>query len=173
LIWRDFVKAADADASATARRSGWTGDEMPQKPRYPASACALTPRRSCSLFVPMARDGSWSSGSWKSSPWRDGPRRTGADSAAPRAEAGKILPGPTGGTRLADLREWHVVEARCARCRHVGRLRPKQLTAFIARRRHQPVGQTRLAEIQPRFACSECGNRAGNDLAIVAIERNM
>lgn len=144
----------------------------------------------------MTRDGSWSSGSWKSSPWRDGPRRPGADSGKANADTGKVPPGPTGakalaspaatnvlagpasGTRLADarladLREWHIVEARCASCRHVGRLRPKQLTAFIARRRRHLAGQTRLADIQPRFACSECGNRAGNEIAVVAIERNV
>ncbi len=150
----------------------------------------------------MARDGSWSSGSWKASPWRDGPRRTDTDSGSTRTAAtGKVLPGPAGaqgtggkgadakgvgprdakeagGARLADLREWHIVEARCARCRHVGRLRPKQLTAFIARhpsrRTVRPsAGQTRLADITDRFACTECGNRAGNEVAVVAVERNV
>jgi len=135
----------------------------------------------------MARDGSWSTGSWKSSPWRDGPRRSSADSGKAGVDTAKVLPrpagvkagaGPVGGACLADLREWHVVEARCGRCRHVGRLRPKQLTAFIAKRPdrrggRQFAGQTRLADIQARFACSECGNRAGNDLAIVAVERNV
>lgn len=142
----------------------------------------------------MARDGSWSSGSWKASPWRDGPRRTDTDSGSTRTAAtGKVLPGPAGaqGTdgkgvgakgdgsaRLADLREWHIVEARCARCRHVGRLRPKQLTAFIARHPSRrtvrpPAGQTRLADIADRFACTECGNRTGNEVAVVAVERNV
>lgn len=153
----------------------------------------------------MARDGSWSSGSWKSSPWKYGPRRTAVDSGAapgaggapaggatrptvlagaggPHALAGSASPntpaGSAGGARLADLREWHIVEARCARCRHVGRLRPKQLTAFVARRPstrggRQFAGQTRLADILERFACSECGNRAGNDIAVVTIERNV
>ncbi|MBL8703981.1 MAG: hypothetical protein JNM30_04015 [Rhodospirillales bacterium] len=140
----------------------------------------------------MARDGSWSTGSWKASPWRDGPRRRKADSDEASASTANnrtanvlagpavanVLAGPAGGARLADLREWHIVEARCARCRHVGRLRPKQLAAFVARRPstrggRQLAGQTRLAEILERFACSECGNRAGNEIAVVAVERNV
>lgn len=136
----------------------------------------------------MSRDGSWSSGSWKSSPWKYGRRRSGGDDATlPEGPAttpqrgnedANILAGPAGGARLADLREWHIVEARCARCRHVGRLRPKQVTAFIARRPGQEAGrrlagQTRLAEIAARFACRECGNRAGNAISVVAVERNV
>ena len=149
----------------------------------------------------MSRDGSGSSGSWKSSPWKYGPRAragdraagrasTGPDAAGPatarpdaaepdaaRPDAAKVLAGPAGGARLADLREWHIVEARCAQCRHVGRLRPKQITAFIARRPGQEsgrrlAGQTRLAEIAQRFACRECGNRQGNRIAVLAVERN-
>lgn len=131
----------------------------------------------------MAHNGPGSSGSGKPNPWKYDrrPERAGGFAAGTMLAgpaATNLLAGPAGGARLADLREWHIVEARCARCRHVGRLRPKQLTAFVSRQSsrkpgRQLAGQTRLVEIVQRFACTECGNRADNQVAVVAVERNV
>lgn len=77
-------------------------------------------------------------------------------------------------TRLSDLRSWHEVEASCTNCRHVARLRPKQLGALVARRLPRPAATALpLAELARRFACSECGNRSGNTVKVVTLDRNV
>jgi len=80
--------------------------------------------------------------------------------------------------RLADLREWHAIEIACPRCQHVGRWRPKPLMAHLMRQgRASLAGRRaadfRLSELEHRFACRDCGNRAGNVARVVMLERNV
>lgn len=74
---------------------------------------------------------------------------------------------------LSDLREWHVIEAACNNCGHVGRLRPKKMLSMLWRRHRRETGQIAVVDLAPRLACSECGNRGGNSLRVVRLDRNV
>ena len=53
---------------------------------------------------------------------------------------------------LADLHQWHVLTASCMRCGHEAELAP----AYLAKRRAKT---TRLAAIEQKLRCRECGGK--------------
>lgn len=91
-----------------------------------------------------------------------------AGSQTPRQPAAR----PSELARLSDLREWHAMEAVCRQCRHVARLRPKQVMSMLSRRRRRSMADVRLVDLEHRLACRECGNRIDNTIKVVAIARD-
>ena len=67
---------------------------------------------------------------------------------------------------LGDLRHWHIVTARCFKCRHE---RTEFTGDFIAWERPP---HTYLTELQRKLRCTQCGNRAGNMLTVRMAARN-
>ena len=74
--------------------------------------------------------------------------------------------GPRYQVRLGDLRQWHLLEVTCLKCRHKGDIQPD-----ILRRRLSD--HTRLVDIEGRFACKACGNRYENSWRVMAMSRNV
>ena len=75
--------------------------------------------------------------------------------------------GPRHAVRLGDLRQWHVIEVRCFKCRNEGTVYPAVLLKTGRWTKH-----TRLVELEPRFRCRSCGNRFGNSWNIMRLSRN-
>ena len=73
--------------------------------------------------------------------------------------------GPKYAIRLGHLRAWHIVTARCFKCRH----ETKFTGDFIAWERSP---HTYLTELQPKLRCTRCQNRVGNTLNVRVVSRN-
>lgn len=82
--------------------------------------------------------------------------------------------------RVRDLREWHVVEIRCADCKHVGHLSQRQLLYWLRRRSGQGPGASfwagkaegeQLVHLAGRLRCRRCGNREENTLRVRTLRR--
>jgi rubredoxin len=61
--------------------------------------------------------------------------------------------------RLEDLRVWHVVRVSCRDCRHKAEIAPTAL------KQGRP-GYTRLADIEGRLRCRNCGARGRASLLV-------
>ena len=61
--------------------------------------------------------------------------------------------------RLEDLRRWHVVEAVCPTCRHRAAIDHGRLTN--GRPNHM-----RLADLEMKLRCLQCGCRGGHKLTV-------
>jgi hypothetical protein len=73
--------------------------------------------------------------------------------------------GPKYDVRLGQLKPWHVLRITCLQCRYVAAVSPAPLlTRFGV---HQ-----RIVDLEERFACTECGNRGGNSVAVCRLDRN-
>ena len=73
--------------------------------------------------------------------------------------------GPRYAIRLGDLKPWHVLKVTCLQCRRAATVSPAPLlTRFGV---HQ-----RIVGIADRFACTGCGNRGGNRVAVRRLDRN-
>ena len=66
---------------------------------------------------------------------------------------------------LVRLRDWHVLEATCWHCRHVGTVHPRWL------RRRYPENVL-LRDLMPRLVCSACGNRENNTWEVLQKPRD-
>ena len=62
--------------------------------------------------------------------------------------------------RLDDLREWHVVIATCGECRHMAELSRSTLTY------RRWSARLRLADLQPKLRCRQCGARGGHAINV-------
>lgn len=74
--------------------------------------------------------------------------------------------GPKYNVRLGDLKPWHVLKVKCLQCRHSAQVSPTPLLTRFGQ--HQ-----RIADLESRFACTECGNRAGNSFAVFRLDGNL
>jgi hypothetical protein len=72
--------------------------------------------------------------------------------------------GPKYSVRLGDLRPWHVLKVTCLRCRRAAVVSPAPLVARFGE-------HAWLVRVEERFACTECGNRAGNSAKVLRLER--
>ena len=70
------------------------------------------------------------------------------------------------GPGLEDLRAWHMILATCAACGRQTHLPIKLLE-------HGRPPHTRLADLEPKLCCRNCGNREGNTLTISPAPRNL
>ena len=61
--------------------------------------------------------------------------------------------------RLEDLRVWHVIRVSCRICRHRAEITAAALT------RSRP-GYTRLADLEGRLRCRQCGARGQASLLV-------
>jgi len=91
--------------------------------------------------------------------------------------------GPKWNIRFRDLREWHVIEAKCFSCGHVGTLyadRLKKLRLAQLKRRHRWVASSEdylreqiehqhVAELEELLRCEHCGNRVNNNLRFLKL----
>ena len=84
----------------------------------------------------------------------------------------EVVLGAKYGMRLADLREWHRLNARCIRCGHTARLAPKAVLAMIRRRRPIYADATTLKHLEQRMVCSHCGCRGDHYVRVVMLDRN-
>ena len=73
--------------------------------------------------------------------------------------------GPKYAIQLGDLRRWHIVTARCLRCRHEAEFTGD----FIAWER---PAHSRLTDLEPKLRCTRCQNRVGNTLSVRRAERS-
>jgi hypothetical protein len=73
--------------------------------------------------------------------------------------------GPRYAIRLGELREWHIVTARCFRCGHHARLGNDFLT-------WERSPHAYLADLERKLRCTRCGNRRDNTLSVSAASRN-
>ena len=73
--------------------------------------------------------------------------------------------GPKYEVRLGDLKPWHVLKVTCLQCRRAVTVSPAPL---LMRFGEYP----RIVGIEERFACTECGNRAGNSVKVLRLDRN-
>jgi len=73
--------------------------------------------------------------------------------------------GPKYVVRLGDLRPWHVLQVRCFRCRHAATVSPAPLLQRYGE--HQ-----RVAELEDKTRCADCGNRNGNTVKVFKPDRN-
>ena len=67
--------------------------------------------------------------------------------------------------RLNDLREWHVIEAQCWKCKHVGTISHARL------KRGRPIYR-KLIDIAFRMRCTNCGVRGAQELTVRKLPRN-
>lgn len=79
------------------------------------------------------------------------------------------MPGPRYTLRLGELRQWHVIVARCFNCGREGTIYP---AALLKKKNGRWTEHTRLVEIEPRLRCRSCGNRFGNSWTIMQLTRN-
>ena len=68
--------------------------------------------------------------------------------------------------RLEDLRAWHLILATCAACG-----RKTHLPIKLLEQGRPP--DTRIADLEPKLCCRNCGNRHGNSLTISPAPRNI
>jgi hypothetical protein len=80
-------------------------------------------------------------------------------------EHSENIVGPKYAIRLGDLRHWHIVTARCFRCRH-----EIEFTGDFLAWERSPT--TYLTELQRKLRCTQCQNRVGNTLTVRAASRN-
>ena len=73
--------------------------------------------------------------------------------------------GPKYAIRLGDLRHWHIVTARCFKCRH-----ESEFTGDFLARERSP--HRYLTVLQPKLRCTHCRNRQGNTLSVRRAPRN-
>jgi uncharacterized Zn finger protein len=67
--------------------------------------------------------------------------------------------------RVEDLRQWHIVEAICFRCRRTEEVRHELLTRGVR-------GSERLTVLFKKLKCTNCGNRDDNRLSVRLMSRN-
>jgi hypothetical protein len=67
--------------------------------------------------------------------------------------------------RLGDLRQWHILEATCFRCRTVSVVGH----SIVTRGRRETE---RLLDQQRRLRCSRCGNATDNRISVRMADRN-
>jgi hypothetical protein len=91
--------------------------------------------------------------------------------------------GPKYAIRFSDLCEWHRIEVRCFRCSRVGVLYPDRLRKLrIAqlKRKHrwvpssddywrEMIDHERVADLEARLRCTDCGNRIHNSMRILKL----
>jgi hypothetical protein len=91
--------------------------------------------------------------------------------------------GPKYQIRFSDLREWHRIEVRCFRCERVGVLYPDRLKklriAQLKRKRRwapkdddywdEMLKHERVADLEERLRCTDCGNRLHNSMRILKL----
>ncbi len=66
---------------------------------------------------------------------------------------------PKYAVRLSDLRNWHLLTAKCLACGHRARMRMWQLT--IGR-----WDDTKLLDVEKWLRCMRCGNRGTNRIYV-------
>lgn len=67
--------------------------------------------------------------------------------------------------RVEDLRQWHIVEAICFRCRRTALVRHEAITRGVR-------GTERITNLFRKLKCTNCGNREDNRLAVRLMSRN-
>jgi len=66
---------------------------------------------------------------------------------------------------VSQLAEWHMLEGRCGKCGHVGKV-------YWSRIRRQFIPTAKLQEVENRFRCRSCGNRAQNRISVSMMSRD-
>lgn len=66
--------------------------------------------------------------------------------------------------RLGDLQPWHVLQVTCFRCRHAATVSPAPLP-------HHYGEHPRVAELEDKIRCTECGNGDGNSVKVYKVGR--
>jgi hypothetical protein len=76
----------------------------------------------------------------------------------------EVVLGPRYAIRLHQLRRWHVLTAQCAHCRHTRHMRLWEVKGNLPE-------NTFLSEVEERLCCQRCGNRDGNRLLVMMMEK--
>jgi len=73
--------------------------------------------------------------------------------------------GPKYQVRVGDLREWHVLQATCWKCGHIGDTYPTRL-------KKRWSDYERLIDLERRLRCANCGNRESNSWQVYQLPRD-
>lgn len=72
--------------------------------------------------------------------------------------------GPRYALRLRDLRQWHILQITCSRCRNVG-------TVALPPLLQRWPEHTRLVDLAAHFRCTQCGHRGEETWQVCALPR--
>ena len=73
--------------------------------------------------------------------------------------------GPKYAVRLGDLRSWHILKITCLACRH-------EQTLYLARLQAKWSEHERIMDLEPKFRCTGCGQRAGVSWQVYRLQRD-
>lgn len=72
--------------------------------------------------------------------------------------------GPRYAIRLHQLRRWHILTAKCCSCSHTRHMRLWEIKGSLPE-------STFLTEVEERLRCQRCGNKGGNRLLVMIVDR--